>query len=223
MMPAELERILPALERHGLRLTPDEQERIVAYVELLERWNQRINLTAIRGRAQIYVRHVLDCLLLETWPWPPGVEQVVDIGSGAGLPGLLVALRHPRCTVTALETVAKKVTFLQEAARAMGLAGFHPLRTDAQRHASAEGAGRYDLALARAFSDLARGLPLAERLLRPRGEFWTFKGERLQEELAAVAPDTLARFEPGPALQTYREPDLDLAGVLVRYRKRAAA
>ncbi len=223
MIPAELDRILPALERHGIRLTPDDQERIVAYVELLEHWNQRINLTAIRGRAQIYVRHVLDCLLLETWPWPRGAEQVVDIGSGAGLPGLLVALRHPTCTVTALETVAKKVTFLEEAARTMRLTGFHPLRMDAQRHASAEGARRYDLALARAFSDLSVGLPLAERLLRPGGEFWTFKGERLQEELAAVAPDTLAHYEPEPIFRTYREPDLDLAGVLVRFRKRAAA
>ena len=150
--PADLSR---AAARVGVILTEGESERLVAFGELLRRWNQRINLTASRSLSEILERQVLDCLMIDLLPWPGEALHVVDIGSGAGLPGLLVALRHPLFQVTSLERTGKKISFQQEAARLLELNRVSLLREDAWAYAAGGGSGRYDVALARAFADLA--------------------------------------------------------------------
>ena len=188
----------------GLSLTPDEAERLVAYAQLLQRWNQRINLTASRTLADILERQVLDALMADLLPWPGTVLHVVDIGSGAGLPGLLIALRHPAFFVTTLERVGKKASFQQE---------------DGAQHAAGVGHQRYDAALARAFADLAHTLPLAARLLRPGGLLRTFKGRKLPEELAAIPPDVRKLFRDEVVQHPYAVPETQVAGVLVQFQR----
>jgi 16S rRNA (guanine527-N7)-methyltransferase len=213
--------ILPFLAERGIVLDPDRQGRIGLLVDLLERWNRAINLTAVRGTLEILVRHVLDSLMLEALGWPgPGLD-VVDIGSGAGLPGLLIALLHPDCRVTSVETVAKKISFQTEAARQMDLPNFVPLRQDV--FALAQGGpdgGAFDLAVTRAFAELKVLLPLAARLLRPGGRLWAFKGARLPEEEAALDARALEPFEPEVRRYEYRFDTLHWGGVIVVYRKR---
>jgi 16S rRNA (guanine527-N7)-methyltransferase len=211
--------ILPLLEQRGVTLRGGEQERIATLVDLLERWNRRINLTGARTRAQLLVRHVLDSLMVETLPWPAQAQEAVDVGSGAGLPGLLLALRHPQCRVTSVETVAKKIAFQTEAARTLGLANFVPLRRDVFALAREEGRHAFPLMVVRAFAELSVLLPLAADLLCPGGQLWAFKGAQAPREEAALTPELLAPFEP-VRRHPYRFDAVDWGGVILVYRKR---
>ncbi len=145
--------IEPVLARQGVHLDARRRDGVVRFAELIAHWNRGINL--VGNVERLYSRHLLDCLMLATLPWPVGAVEIVDVGAGAGLPGIVVALLHPECRVHGLETVAKKVTFQQVAASALELDNYLPRRQDAHRHArSPDGRGRYDVVLARAFAGL---------------------------------------------------------------------
>jgi len=215
--PADLSHAAASM---GVRLSEEESERLVAFAELLLHWNQRINLTASHSLSDILERQVLDCLMIELLPWPEAALHIVDIGSGAGLPGLIVALRHPRFHVTSLERTGKKISFQQEAARLLGLTQVSLLREDARDHAAGGGSGRYDIALARAFADLATTLPLAAGLLKPGGLLRTFKGGKLPEELANIPGSVRALYSGEVEQRPYRVPDSRVAGILVQFQRR---
>jgi 16S rRNA (guanine527-N7)-methyltransferase len=215
--------LIPLLKQHGIGLSEPEQAAIVSLVELLERWNRHIALTGARDRGQILIRHILDSLMAETLPWPPssltGPVELADVGSGAGLPGLLLALRHPDCRVTSLDTVAKKITFQTEAARVLGLGNFLPLRRDVFDFAATEGRHRFHVVTARAFAELKVLLPLALELLRPGGELWAYKGAKAEEEEAEVPVEDRVAFDP-VRRYPYRFDAVDWGGVILVYRKR---
>jgi len=215
----DLALIEPHLAAQGITVPPAAWERIGRYVSLLERWNRRINLTAHRTRRDLVVRHVLDCLMLERLPAPAGPCRVADLGSGAGLPGLLLALLHPDWQVTSVERAGKKVAFQQVAAQELGLANFTPLRADVRALAAGEGRGAYDVVVARAFAALGELLAVAAGLLRPGGSCWAMKGPRLATEQAAVPADVRAAFAPEVATFPYRFAELDLGGVVAVYRR----
>jgi 16S rRNA (guanine527-N7)-methyltransferase len=157
--------------------------------------------------------------MVERLPWAGDALAAVDIGSGAGLPGLLLAIRHPAWTVVSLERVSKKVTFQQEAARVLGLGNVTVLREDALAHAAGPGRARYDVALARAYADLARTLPLAADLLRAGGAFRTYKGRKLREEQTAIPADVRSQFAKDVFERGYSIPNSDVAGFVVEYRR----
>ena len=224
--------IAPELARHGISVEPATARRIERYADLLARWNRRINLVGARDAATLWQRHILDCLMLETVPRPPGPRTWLDVGSGGGLPGLLLALLHPADRVTAVETVAKKATFLQEAARQLALDNFACIHGDVWRLAEAPGFTPTDVLVARAFGSLADLLALGSTLLRPGGSVWAMKGRRWEAELAAVPQATRAHYEPTPDVHAYRlappaAPGAAAAGdgegwVLVFHRRAAA-
>jgi 16S rRNA (guanine527-N7)-methyltransferase len=225
--PADL---CQAAARVGLSLPEGKAAALLGYAALLERWNQRINLTASRTVAEILERQVLDCLMADLLPWPKpsGSEplQVVDIGSGAGLPGLVIALRHPEFQVTTLERTGKKVSFQQEAVRTLGMTNIRVSQEDALSHARGPGGARYDVALARAFADLADTLPLAGELLRrpepggsAGGVLRTFKGRKLAEEIAAVLSEVRGRFAEEILQRPYEIPGTAVAGVIVQFQR----
>lgn len=223
MNPDGLEAIAPVLNASGIRLEPLQRQRILAYVGLLLQWNRRINLTGARDRANLLRRHILDCLMLETVPRADALRSWLDAGSGAGLPGLLIAIMHPDYRVTAMETVAKKVTFQQFAAQTLGLSNYTVLRRDVYRPEEAgEALGTFDVLVARAFAKLAPLLLLATRLLRPGGELWAMKGARWAEELQRVPPEYLRPYEDGYRRITYRLAPAAEEGVVLIYRKRDA-
>jgi 16S rRNA (guanine527-N7)-methyltransferase len=169
---------------------------------------------------RLYSRHLLDCLMLETLPWPPPPLEILDVGSGAGLPGIVAAVMHSDCRVVSVESVAKKVTFQRVAAQALALENFLPRQENIHRLAEAsEERGRYDLMLARAFSELKTLLELGAALLRPGGELWAMKGVRLAEEQAALPADVLRPFQAEPVLHPYAFPEPGGSGVVAVYRK----
>ena len=212
--------IEPFLSARGIRLEARQRRQVVGFVELLLHWNRRINLVGDAER--IYSRHVLDCLVLASLPRPRGACHVVDIGSGAGLPGLLMAIFYPDWRVVSLERIAKKATFQQVAASELAIGNFQPLRRDVAEFAqSPDGREKFDVALARAFSGLGTLLQVGAELLRPGGELWAMRGKQAAQEQSRVAGKLLAPFEVRAARHPYRWPELDVGGEVLVYRRRA--
>lgn len=215
----------PALAAHGVTLSPSQRARLATYVALLEQWNARINLVGTTDRHTLLHRHLLDCLLLATIPGAARPRHWLDVGAGAGLPGLLLAVLFPAHRVTLVDTVAKKVTFQQVAVRTLGLDNAAPLRADAAQLAPGDSPfGPFDALVARAFAGLAHLLALGADLLPAGGEVWAMKGRRLAEEQARVPAATLAAYEPEPRLHTYAwapgEASTAVGGTVAVYTRR---
>lgn len=153
--------------------------RLVAYRDLLLRWNQRVNLTAARTAAEVD-EHVADCLALVPH-LPPGPIRLVDVGSGGGLPAVVIAIARADAAVAALEPIHKKHAFLRAVARELGLAN---LAARAERWEDHHERG-YDVATSRATMDLARWLDVGVGLVRPGGRVLAMEG---RDQLAPLPP-----------------------------------
>ncbi|WP_206064302.1 16S rRNA (guanine(527)-N(7))-methyltransferase RsmG [Oleiagrimonas sp. C23AA] len=193
----------------GLELPGAARERLLDYQALLERWNKAYNLTAIRDPAQQVARHLLDSLSIA--PYISG-DSLLDIGSGAGLPGIPLALAAPERAVCLLDTNGKKARFLREAVRSLPLPN---VQVKQQRVEQAE--GQYQCITARAFASLADMLAWGGHLLAPGGTWLAMKGRQPDAELTAL-PDTFAVRD----IHTLRVPDVDGERHLVVLERRAA-
>ena len=122
--PAEARNLLELGTRElGLDLASDQTEQFLAYLTLLLKWNRKMNLTALRSPREIIIHHFLDSLLL--LPHLPQSARLLDIGSGAGFPGLPLKIARPDLTIDLVEATAKKASFLKEAVRRLGLSGMN--------------------------------------------------------------------------------------------------
>lgn len=164
-----------------LGINPDAGQALRRYLDLLIRWNQTYNLTAIRDPAEMVSKHLLDSLSIAG---EFEDERLVDIGAGAGLPGIPLALACPSLRVTMVESAGKKARFMREAIRQLDLGA----RVDVieGRAESVEREGQYDRLSARALGTLAQLLALGGHLLRPGGLLMAMKGKYPDEELAEL-------------------------------------
>ena len=175
------------LARLGLRLEPAQRERFCRYYRELLDWNQRVNLTTLVGWEEVQVQHFYDSLTClpylpaRAWESP---YRMVDIGAGAGFPGLPLKILLPHAGLTLIESVAKKTAFLRHLVEALGLEAVQVLTC------RAEEAGRdpfhreaYDLALARAVAALPTLVEYALPLVRIGGIFVAYKGQEVEEEI----------------------------------------
>jgi 16S rRNA (guanine527-N7)-methyltransferase len=174
-----LERGLTAL---GLALPPAAQDKLLAYLGLLQKWNARYNLTAVRGRERMLTHHLLDSLAVV--PHLRGLS-FVDVGSGAGLPGIPIALASPGAAVTLVDSNHKKAAFLEQAAIELSLRNVTVTRS---RVEAWQPERRFDVVISRALSDLPEFLVLAGRLCAPGGVIAAMKGVYPHEELAQMPP-----------------------------------
>ncbi len=162
----------------GLAATADVCERLLDYVELLERWNNTYNLTAVRGVADMVERHVLDSLAIAKFVRG---DSAADIGTGAGLPGIPLAILEPSRPWTLVDSNGKKARFLREAVRALALTN---VKVDNQRVEDVR--GQFETVTARAFASLADMVALSGHLLAPEGILLAMKGVLSKEEILAV-------------------------------------
>jgi 16S rRNA (guanine527-N7)-methyltransferase len=173
----------------GIALSAEQLAAFATYRALLLEWNARFNLTAITDPAQIVTRHFLDSLTVARGVprarWV-GAPRLLDVGSGAGFPGLALAIAFPHWHVTALEATGKKITFLRHVAAALGLARVRVLegRAEALAHAPAERA-RYDVVTARALAALPTLLEYCQPFARAGGVVIAPKKGELAAELEA--------------------------------------
>ena len=173
------------LEAMGLTLAPEAQSALLDYLTLLQRWNRAYNLTAIKDPHAMVHRHLLDSLSVLPYldEAPPG--PLADVGSGAGLPGLPLALARPDRDVLLVDSVGKKVRFLRQVVRELGL-GERVRAVQGRVEALADETGRFAVVTARAFAPLARIVRLAGHLLRADGCILAMKGRVEEDELAEV-------------------------------------
>jgi 16S rRNA (guanine527-N7)-methyltransferase len=212
-----------ALAEIGRRLHLPLSERQLAalagFAQLLRRWNATYNLTSIRDPALVLTHHLADCLAavapLEREAAVRrraglGVQTVLDVGSGGGLPGVVLAIACPTLEVTCVDAVGKKAAFVRQVALELGLANLHPT------HARVEQlAGRFDVVTSRAFATLADFAAMTRDRLAQGGCWMAMKGRNPGDEVAALPADVeVFHVEPVTV------PDLDAERCLVWMRPR---
>ncbi|HYH43641.1 MAG TPA: 16S rRNA (guanine(527)-N(7))-methyltransferase RsmG [Burkholderiales bacterium] len=168
------------LQALGLALSQEAQAKLVAYLALVEKWNSVYNLTAVRDPRQMLAHHLLDSLAVS--PHVTGTS-LVDVGSGAGLPGIPLALARPDTAVTLVDSSHKKSAFLKQVAIELALENVEVV---CARIESWEAPRRYDVVISRAFSDLAEFASVAGRLTAEGGVLAAMKGVHPFEELAQL-------------------------------------
>ena len=168
----------------AITLSDEQAAKLLRLLNELDDWNQRMNLTAIRERPQQITKHLLDSLSINAFLRG---ERIADIGTGAGFPGLPLALVNPDKHFTLIDSVAKKLRFVEHAAQIMGLTNVTTM------HARAEAidlkklnAPRFDGIVARAVGQLGMLVESAGHLLTGGGRLLAMKGKRPDEELKAV-------------------------------------
>lgn len=175
----------------GLDLPAPQQAQLLAYLDLLGKWNKVYNLTALRQPAEMLTHHLLDSLaviaplrrhLQATQGTGQGrAVQLLDVGSGGGLPGVVIAISCPGVQVSCVDAVAKKAAFIQQAAGTLGLPNLHGI------HARVENLrGPFDVICARAFATLADFSVCSAQALAGQGVWLAMKGKRPDDEMTAL-------------------------------------
>ena len=170
----------------GLDLDGAQLQQLLAYLDLLQKWNKVYNLTAVRDPAEMLTHHLLDSLAAI----PPlrrhtggNAFRVLDVGSGGGLPGVVIAICCQELQVDCVDTVAKKAAFIQQAAVQLKLPNLRGV------HARVENlAGPYDVICSRAFASLSDFVSWSGGALAPGGVWLAMKGKRPDDEMAALPP-----------------------------------
>lgn len=191
----------------GLRLTEAQLDQFTRYQALLLEWNERINLTAIREPVLIQQRHFLDSLTCATVTGDLNDRSLIDVGTGAGFPGLPLKILFPRLKLTLVESVQKKARFLEEVATTLGLAGVNVVAERAEvLGQQAAYRGQYDWAVARAVAELRTLVEYLLPFCRVGGCALAQKGENAAVE-AAAASDAIAELGGAtPELHALRLP-----------------
>ena len=167
----------------GIDLSANQQNKLLAFRDLLLKWNKTYNLTALRDPEQAISHHLLDSLAILPHV---GSGPLLDVGSGGGLPGIPLAIARPELSVSMVDTVQKKATFLQQAAIQLGL------KNVTTHHARVETmAGQYAQISSRAFAEIGLFITLTRHLLAPGGRWLAMKGVRPDDEIAALPADVL--------------------------------
>ena len=216
--PAQLASDAAAL---GLSFDDVQIDRLQRYAALLMRWSKVHNLTAIDSAASVTTHHLLDSLAVV----PPlctllggrSDARLLDVGSGGGLPAIPLAIALPDLAVTAIDKVGKKAAFLTQARVELGLRNFEAVhaRVEAWRPTTA-----FDVVVSRAFSALDEFVALTRHLLRPDGCWLAMKGQRPDDELAALAHAPDVRVD---SVATLRVPRLAAERHLVLLRPASPA
>lgn len=204
----------------GLSLDVAVVDRLLAYLQLLQRWNQVYNLTALRDPALMFSHHLLDCLAVvpAVHRWAAERQRsdeaavderglgegsldrealrILDVGSGGGLPGVVLAAVEPAWQVSCVDTVAKKASFIRQVAAELRLSNLHGLHARVERLVPVADAGAavagpprrvgYDLITSRAFASLSDFTRLSVHLLAPQGVWVAMKGKPPGDEQAAL-------------------------------------
>jgi len=176
-------RVAEGIAAMRLDMPADACARLVAHLDLIAKWNRVHNLTAVREPEQMVVLHVLDSL--SVLPDVGAAASVLDVGSGAGLPGVPIAIARPKARVTLLDSSRKKCAFLEQAKIDIALANVQVVCARVEQWRPDE---RFEIIVSRAFSDLADFVAQARHLLAPGGRLIAMKGVYPFEELERVPP-----------------------------------
>lgn len=187
---AFLRRTLDALH---LAPTPRQLQQLLDYTALLQRWNRVYNLTAVRDIEGIARLHMADCLAAVPAIASAKPQRLLDVGSGGGLPGMILAIAMPEVAVHLIDTVQKKCAFLRQAAGSLGL---HNVTVHHARVETLRDEQGFDCITSRAFSDLSLLIGRSAHLLAPNGQWCAMKGQPPEDEIAAIPAGYTAQIQP---------------------------
>lgn len=206
------------LDGLGLVLTDEQQVQLLAYMDLIAKWTKVYNLTAVRDANEMLTHHLLDSLAvvaplrreLAKLTLPEGQTQMalLDVGAGAGLPGVVIAITCPEVSVTCVDTVAKKAAFVQQVAATLKLPSLKGL------HARVENLTQsYDVVCSRAFASLVDFTCWSQSALASHGVWMAMKGKHPDQEMAAL-PESVRVFH----VEQLHVPSLDAERCIVWMR-----
>lgn len=164
----------------GLDVDAAKQEKLLAYMALLQKWNKVYNLTAIRDAEEMVRLHLLDSL--SVLPYIQG-KYLLDVGSGGGLPGIVLAIVKPELQVTTIDTVQKKAIFMRQAKGELALDNLNVVHGRVEDYQPEE---KFEMIISRAFSELELFIRLTRHLIAPRGRWLAMKGQLLQDEMEKI-------------------------------------
>ena len=176
-------------DRLALPLDDALAAQLLAYLDLLQRWNTTYNLTAVRDPERMLIQHIADCLAvigpLRRHLANDGPRRLLDVGSGGGLPGVVISILCPSIDVTCVDTVGKKAAFIRQAAANLRLRNLHA------EHARVEQlkAAPFNVVTSRAFASLSDFVALTRQHLAPGGVWLAMKGKAPNDEQAALPAD----------------------------------
>lgn len=202
------------LDTLGLVVTQEQLARLLGYLELLAKWNRVYNLTAVRDTDGMVTHHLLDSLSAI----PPLLRQtggeavrLLDVGSGGGLPGIVIAIVRPEIRVDCVDTVGKKAAFIQQVAAQLSLPNLRGLHARVETIHDA-----YDIVASRAFASLTDFVTWSGGALSPSGVWMAMKGKHPEAEIAAL-PASVSVFH----VEQLTVPGLDAERGIVWMRRRS--
>lgn len=176
-----LPKLQNGLNKLNIDLTENQQNQLLYYLQQLLFWNKAYNLTAIKQPEMALIKHILDSLSI--LPHLPN-GSLLDIGTGGGLPSVIIAICQPERSVTALDSNSKKVRFIKQVVSELGLKNVNPVASRIEEHQ-----GKYEIITSRAFSSLLDFVALGRDKLAENGEFWAMKGVNPIDEIAQLQDD----------------------------------
>lgn len=182
--------LIDAASKLGVALSEAQIELLLRFVALLGRWNATYNLTSVRAPAAMLSQHVVDCLaviqpLRRQVLTGPSSPRLLDVGSGGGLPGVVIAVMCPNSQVVCVDTVGKKVAFVRQVAAELALRNI----SAEQGRVEALNSGKFDVVTSRAFASLSDFATATRQQLTPDGVWMAMKGRMPEAEIANLAAD----------------------------------
>ena len=174
--------ISEGLDELGYENDPLLIEKLEIYLATLKKWNRVYNLTAIDEDSEIIVKHFLDSLSVNQYI--QNSERILDVGTGAGFPGLILALFNPEKSFVLVDGVSKKISFLQEMIGKLNLKNVIAVHTKVEQYNVAE---QFDIIISRAFADIKRMTKLTSHLIKDGGKFIAMKGPDVMSELDDIS------------------------------------
>lgn len=168
-----------------LDVSVETQQKLLAYLALLQKWNKVYNLTAVRNPLEMVTLHLLDSL--SVLPYVK-VKSLLDVGSGGGLPGIVLAICLPTLQVTTIDTVQKKAIFMRQVKGELGLDNLQVVHARVENFKPAE---KFEAIISRAFSELALFVNLTKNLLAQNGQWLAMKGQMPHHEMEMVELESL--------------------------------
>ncbi len=220
------EKLQAGLVELGLDLAVRQQKQLLDYVAMIAKWNKVYNLTAIRDEGEMLTHHLLDSLAVIS-PLQKHLDglhanaskthRLLDVGAGAGLPGVVVAICCPEISVSCVDAVGKKGAFIQQAALALALPNLRGIHARVEQMLPADVRGGFDVITSRAFATLSDFVGLTTDLLLPNTGVWMAMKAKTADAESAGLPKDVAVFH----VEQLHVPSLDGDRCLVWVRPRA--
>ena len=193
-----LNKLSRLLDEAGISLTDHQKNQLIAYVDMLNKWNKAYNLTSVRDPNEMLIRHILDSIVVA--PHLHG-ERFIDVGTGPGLPGVPLSIVRPECHFTLLDSLGKRIRFLRQVQHELKLGNIEPVQSRVEDFPAEP---PFDGVISRAFASMTDMVNWCHHLPGKTGRFYALKGQLPEDEIAQLPDGYSVEF-----IEKLRVPQLD--------------